>query len=53
MDRIDQKLADLSGNWQLEYKNAVTSEDCEEVKRCYKPYLGKYESKYRILYQML
>ena len=53
MDRIDQKLADLYGNWQAEYKNAVTLEDCEEVKRFYKPYLEKYESKYRILYQML
>ena len=32
---------------------AVTSEDCEEVKRFYKPYSEKYESKYRIIYQML
>ena len=53
MDRIDQKLTDLSRNWQAEYRSAVTSEDCEEVKRFYKPYLEKYESKYRILYQML
>ena len=53
MDRINQKLADLYGNWQGEYRNAVTSEDCKEVKRFYKPYLEKYKSKYRILYQML
>ena len=53
MDRIDQKLADLYGNWQAEYKNVVTLENCEEVKRFSKPYLEKYESKYRILYQML
>ena len=53
MDRIDQKLADLYGNLQAEYKNAVTSEDCEEVKRFYKPYLEKYKSKYKTLYQML
>ena len=53
MDRIDQKLAELYGNWQAEYRNAVTPEDCEEVKRFYKPHLEKYESKYRILYQML
>ena len=53
MDRINQKLADLYGNWQAEYRNAVTSKDCEEVKRFYKPYLEKYESKYGILYQML
>ena len=42
MDRINQKLADLYGNWQVEYKNAVTSEECEEVKGFYKPYLEKY-----------
>ena len=53
MDRIDQKLADLYESWQAEYRNTLTSEDCEEVKRFYKPYLEKYESKYRILYQML
>ena len=28
MDRINQKLADLYGNWQVEYRNAVTPEDC-------------------------
>ena len=53
MDKIDQKLANQYGNWQVEYRNAVTSEDCKEVKRFYKPYLETYESKYRILYQML
>ena len=53
MDKIDQKLNDLYKKWQAEYKNAITPEDCEEVKRFYKPYLGKYKSKYRILYQML
>ena len=45
MDKIDQKL-----NWQAEYRSAITPKDCEEVKRFYKPYLEKYESKYRILY---
>ena len=53
MNRIDQKLANLYRYWQAEYRSAITSEDCEEVKRFYKPYLEKYESKYRILYQML
>ena len=53
MEKIDQKLADLYGSWQAEYRNAVTPEDCKEEKRFYKPYLEKYESKYRILYQML
>ena len=28
-------------------------EECEEIKRFYKPYLEKYESKYRVLYHML
>ena len=53
MDRIDQKLTDLYRNWQVEYRSAITPEDCEEVKRFYKPSLEKYESKYRIFYQML
>ena len=53
MDKIDQKLTDLYGNWQAEYRDAMTSGECEEIKRFYKPYLEKYESKYRILYQML
>ena len=53
MDKIDQRLTDLYRNWQAEYKDAVTSEECEEIRRLYKPYLEKYESKYRILYHML
>ena len=53
MDKIDQKLNDLYRNWQAEYKNAVTPKDCKEVKRFYKSFLEKYESKYRILHQML
>ena len=53
MDRIDQKLTDLYENWQAEYRNAVTSTECDEIKRFYRPYLEKYESKYRILYQIL
>ena len=32
MDKIDQKLNYLHRNWQAEYKNAVTLEDCNEVK---------------------
>ena len=31
MDKIDQKLNDLYRNWQAEYKNAVTPEDCDKV----------------------
>ena len=53
MDKIDQRLNELYRNWQAEYKDAVTSEECEEIRRFYKPYLDKYESKYRIPYQML
>ena len=53
MDKIDQRLDGLYQNWQAEYKEAVTSEECEEIRRFYKPYLEKYESKYRILYKIL
>ena len=53
MDKIDQRLTDLYGNWQAEYRDAMASEECEEIRRFHKPYLEKYESKYRILYQML
>ena len=40
-------------NWHAEYGNANTIEECEEIRNFYKPYLDKYESKYRILYQLL
>ena len=53
MDKIVQRLDRLYQNCQAEYKEAVTSEECEEIRRFYKPYLEKYKSKYRILYQML
>ena len=53
MDKIDQRLDWLYQNWQAEYKEAATLEECKEIRRFYKPYLEKYESKYRILYQML
>ena len=39
--------------WQAEYRDAITSEDCEEIRKFYKPYLEKYESKYKILYHLL
>ena len=42
MDKIDQRLNELYKNWHVEYKDAVSSEDCEEIKRFYKPYLEKY-----------
>ena len=53
MDKIDQRLDELYKNWQAEYRDAVMSEDCEEIRKFYKPYLEKYESKYRILYDLL
>ena len=53
MDRIDQRLDNLYKNWHAEYESAATLEECDEIKRFYKPYLEKYESKYRILYHLL
>ena len=53
MDRIDHRLNELYKNWHTEYGSANTMEECEEMKRFYKPYLEKYESKYRVLYHML
>ena len=53
MDKIDQRLDELYQNWQAEYKEAVKLEECKEIRQFYKPYLEKYESKCRILYQML
>ena len=53
MDKIDHRLDELYKNWHAEYENANTIEECEEIKRFYKPYLEKYESKYRVLYHLL
>ena len=53
MDKIDHRLDELYKNWHAEYGNANTIEECEEIKRFYKPYLEKYESKYRVLYHLL
>ena len=53
MDKTDQWLDDLYKNWHAEYRNAATSKECDEIKKFYKPYLEKYESKYRILYHLL
>ena len=40
-------------NWHAEYESATTLEECDEIKRFYKPYFEKYESKYRVLYHLL
>ena len=53
MDKIDRRLHELYKNWHAEYGNANTIEECEEIRDFYKPYLDKYKSKYRILYQLL
>ena len=53
MDKIDHRLDELYKNWHVEYGNANTIEECEEIKNFYKPYLEKYESKYRVLYHLL
>ena len=53
MDKIDQRLDNLYKNWHAEYGNVIPMEECDEIKRFYKPYLEKYESKYRILYHLL
>ena len=49
MDKINCRLDDLYKNWHLEYGSANTIEECEEIKRFYKPYLEKYESKYSLI----
>ena len=53
MDKIDHRLDELYKNWHTEYGNANTLEECEEIKNFYKPYLEKYESKYKALYHLL
>ena len=53
MDKIDHRLDELYKNWHAEYGNVNTLEECEEIKNFYKPYLEKYESKYRVLYHLL
>ena len=37
MDKIDQRLDELYNNWHAEYRDAVSSEDCEEIKRFISP----------------
>ena len=53
MKKIDQRIDGLYQNWQAEYKEAMTSEQCEDIQRFYEPYVKKYEMKYKVLYQML
>ena len=53
MNKIDQRISGLYQNWQAEYKEAITSEQCEEIQKFYEPYVMKYETKYKVLYQRL
>ena len=53
MNKIDQRIDGLYQNWQAEYKEAITSEQCEDIQRFYEPYVRKYETKYKVLYQTL
>ena len=53
MNKIDQRIDGLYQNWQAEYKEAITSEQCEEIQKFYEPYVMKYETKYKVLYQIL
>ena len=53
MDKIYFRLNEMYQNWHAEYGSTTTIEECEEIKNFYKPYMDKYESKLRILYQLL
>ena len=53
MNKIDQRIDGLYQNWQVEYKEAITKEQCEEIQKFYEPYVMKYETKYKVLYQIL
>ena len=53
MNKINQKLGSLYKNWQAEYQEALTPEQCEDIRRFYEPHVQKYETKYKFLCQML
>ena len=53
INKIDQRIDGLYQNWQVEYKEAITTEQCEEIQKFYEPYVLKYETKYKVLYQIL
>ena len=46
-------MDNLYKNLHAEYGSTATLVECDEIKMFYKPYLEKYESKYRILYHLL
>ena len=53
MNKINQRIDGLYQNWQAEYKETITTEQCEEIQKFYEPYVMKYETKYKVLYQIL
>ena len=53
MNKIDQKIKGLHQNWQAEHREAITYEQCDAIRKFYEPHVQKYETKYKILYQML
>ena len=50
MNKIKQKIKGLYLNWQAEYEEAMTTEQCEDIHRFYEPQVQKYETKYGLLY---
>ena len=46
MNKIKQKIKGLYLNWQAEYEEAMTTEQCEDIHRFYEPQVQKYETKY-------
>ena len=53
MNKINQRFDGLYHNWQAEYKEAITPEQCEEIQQFYESYVVKYETKYKIIYKVL
>ena len=50
MNKAKQKLRGLYLNWQAEYEEAMTTEQCVDIHRFYEPLVQKYETKYGLLY---
>ena len=42
MNMIDQRIDGLYQNWQAEYVEAITSEQCEDIQRFNEPYVKKF-----------
>ena len=52
MNKAKQKLKGLYLNWQAEYEEAMTTEQCVDIHRFYEPLVQKYETKYGLLYPL-